>query len=168
MVEPILAREGVPGNLSAVILVESAGNPLALSPKGARGLWQLMPDTARRYGLRVDSRIDQRIEIEKSTTAAAQYLRHLYAQFGSWPLALAAYNTGERHLQRAIYHAGRDDLATLSFLQYLPDETREYVPAVLVEMGKPRPIAIESTPTVEPRAFVYAFSAATDNHDQTF
>ena len=77
IVQPILAREGVPNQLAAVIRVESGGNPMALSPKGARGLWQLMPDTARRYGLRVDGRLDERLDIEKATTGAARYLKDL-------------------------------------------------------------------------------------------
>jgi soluble lytic murein transglycosylase-like protein len=136
-IEPILAREGVPQDLAAVIVVESGGNPFALSPKGARGLWQLMPDTARRYGLRVDSRADDRTDVTKSTTAATRYLRDLYNQFGSWPLALAAYNTGEHNLQRAINRAGSNEFATLSFLHYIPDETRNYVPAVLAAMAMP-------------------------------
>ncbi len=168
IVQSILARESVPETLAAVILVESAGNPLALSPKGARGLWQLMPNTARRYGLRVDSSTDDRIDVEKSTTAAAKYLRGLYVQFGSWPLALAAYNAGEQSLQRAINRAGSNEFTTLSFLRYIPDETRNYVPAVLAAMGTPSLKGAESTPTVKPGTFVYAFSAARDTHDPSF
>ena len=136
LVQPILTREGVPNQLAAVIQVESGGNPLALSPKGARGLWQLMPNTARRYGLRVDDHLDERLDLEKSTESAARYLRDLYAQFGSWPLALAAYNTGELNLQRAIDHARSRDFTTLSALGYLPLETRNYVPSVLAVMGQ--------------------------------
>jgi soluble lytic murein transglycosylase-like protein len=159
VIQPILAREGVPTNLAAVIQVESAGNPLALSPKGARGLWQLMPDTARRYGLRVDFETDERIDIRKSTGAAAHYLRDLYVQFGSWPLALAAYNTGEQHLQRAINRAGSGEFATLSMLRYIPDETRNYVPAVLAAMGAQSLMESQSASTLTPTQFVYAFSS---------
>lgn len=136
-IQPILAREGVPDALAAVIQVESAGNPLALSPKGARGIWQLMPNTARRYGLIVDAGKDERIDVEKSTASAARYLRDLYTQFGSWPLALAAYNTGEKNVERAIARSHSNNFATLSFLGYLPAETRNYVPAVLAAMGNP-------------------------------
>lgn len=134
LVAPILEEEGVPAELAAVILVESGGDLAALSPKGARGLWQLMPDTARRYGLTVDSRVDERLNVEKSTHAAARYLRDLYVQFGSWPLALAAYNTGEQNLQRAINRSRSNEFSVLSVLGLLPLETRNYVPAVLTAM----------------------------------
>lgn len=158
VVLPILAREGVPNQLAAVIQVESGGNPLALSPKGARGIWQLMPDTARRYGLRVDDQSDERIDPEKSTTTAARYLRDLYAQFGSWPLALAAYNSGELNLQRAIVRARSTDFATLGSLGYLPAETRNYVPAVLAAMGKQVPAFLVRSEEAQPVRFVYATS----------
>jgi hypothetical protein len=128
---PILERHGIPAGLTAVIAVESSGNPMALSPKGARGLWQLMPQTARRYGLVVDNFRDERLDIAKSTSAAAQYLNDLYAQFGSWPLALAAYNRGEQGLADAIRHAHSSDLSRLFASGALPAETRSYVPAVL-------------------------------------
>jgi len=155
----ILAKEGIPDELAAVILVESAGNPWALSNKGARGLWQLMPDTARRYGLVVDERRDERIDLEKSTTGAARYLHDLYNQFGSWPLALAAYNTGEKNLQRAIARAHTRDFATLGFLGYLPTETRNYVPDVLAAMETTVPSAIANSPIESVTESVYALSA---------
>lgn len=131
LIRSILLREGVPAELAAVVKVESSGNPFAQSPKGARGLWQLMPETARRYGLQVDSRLDERISVDKSTTVAARYLRDLYSQFGSWPMALAAYNTGEANLRRAIDRAQSNQFAVLSVLRVIPAETRNYVPAVL-------------------------------------
>ena len=140
LVTPILQDEGVPPELAAVVLVESGGNPAALSSKGARGLWQLMPDTARRYGLSVDGIVDDRLNAEKSTHAAARYLRDLYVQFGSWPLALAAYNTGEQNLQRAIDRSRSNEFSVLSALGLVPLETRNYVPAVLTAMqftGRP-------------------------------
>ncbi len=130
-VEPILRRESVPVGLAAVILVESGGRTTALSLKGARGLWQLMPDTARRYGLRVDGVQDDRLDLFKSTEAAARYLRHLYAQFGDWKLALAAYNTGEANVSSAIVRAHSDDFDQLALRRMLPLETRIYVPRVL-------------------------------------
>ena len=131
VIEPILRGTGIPSELAAVVLVESGGDPMALSPKGARGLWQLMPETARRYGLIVDNTEDDRLDIEKSTHVAARYLSDLYSEFGSWPLALAAYNTGEQNLQHAIDRSRSTDFNVLSSLRLLPLETRNYVPAVL-------------------------------------
>lgn len=157
-VQPILRKEGVPDQLAAVIVVESGGNPLALSPKGARGLWQLMPETARRYGLRVDERLDERLDIEKATTSAARYLRDLYSQFGSWQLALAAYNTGELNLERAIARARSRDFMTLSTLGYLPAETRNYVPAVMTAMGRLSPSVFVPTQSSRAPKLVYAIA----------
>jgi soluble lytic murein transglycosylase-like protein len=131
VIEPILREAGIPSELAAVVLVESGGDPMALSPKGARGLWQLMPETARRYGLIVDNTQDDRLDIEKSTHVAARYLSDLYSEFGSWQLALAAYNTGEQNLQHAIDRSRSTDFNVLSSLRLIPPETRNYVPAVL-------------------------------------
>jgi soluble lytic murein transglycosylase-like protein len=129
--EARLREEGVPAELVAVVLVESAGHTTALSPQGARGLWQFMPATARRYGLRVVSETDDRLDVERSSRAAARHLRDLYEQFGSWPLALAAYNAGADTVQKAVRRAGTTDFATLSARRLLPAETRTYVPSVL-------------------------------------
>ena len=129
--EPILKEEGLTPDLLGVVLVESGGHPRAQSPQGARGLWQFMPVTARRYDLRVDFTRDDRLDVTKSTRAAARHLRDLEEQFGSWELALAAYNAGNRTVQRAVRRAGNRNFATLSALRLLPAETRAYVPAVL-------------------------------------
>ena len=140
VVEPILKSHGVPTDLVAVILVESGGRATALSPKGARGLWQLMPDTARHYGLRVDEIQDDRLDLFKATDAAARYLHDLYAQFGDWRLALAAYNTGEANVGSAILRAHTQDFDQLTNLRLLPAETRNYVPRVLAaapSIGQP-------------------------------
>ena len=131
VVDPILRRHNVPAELAAVILVESGGRVDALSPKGARGLWQLMPGTARRYGLRVDQIRDDRLDLFCATDAAARYLHDLYAEFGDWKLALAAYNTGEANLSSAILKAHTQDFDQLTSLRMLPLETRNYVPRVL-------------------------------------
>jgi hypothetical protein len=134
IVEPVLQSEGIPPELASVVAVESGGRPNALSPQGALGLWQLMPDTARRYGLAVSASTDERLNVERSTRAAARYLRDLYQQFGSWPLALAGYNAGEKALQRAVTRGGTSDFLQLSKLRLLPPETRNYVPAALSVM----------------------------------
>src|ERR1700682_5505403 len=128
IIEPELARAGLPIELSGIVQVESGAQTFALSPRGARGLWQLMPDTARRYGLTVTAERDERLDAYKSTRAAARYLRTLYAQFGDWSLVFAAYNAGEQTIQRAIDRSGTTDFFQLKRL--LPAETRSYVPAV--------------------------------------
>jgi Kef-type K+ transport system membrane component KefB len=127
----ILREENVPVELLAVALVESGFNPLALSPKGARGIWQFMPATARRYGLAVRPADDHRTHPEHSTRAAARYLRDLYNRFHDWKLALAAYNAGEERIQRIIDRTGIRDFDEMARRGYLPAETRNYVPAVL-------------------------------------
>jgi len=97
----------------------------------ARGLWQLTPDTARRYGLRVDDLQDDRSDLAKSTDAAARYLHDLYSQFGDWKLALAAYNVGEAKVGHAILRAHAQDFEQLTDLHMLPLETRNCVPRLL-------------------------------------
>jgi membrane-bound lytic murein transglycosylase B len=129
---PILRDEGIPNEVAAVVLVESAGSIAALSPKGARGIWQFMPDTARRYGLAVTADRDERIEVIKSTRAAAHYLRDLYQRFGDSRLALAAYNAGEQAVERAIARTGQRTFSRIG--RVLPEETRNYVPAVIQAM----------------------------------
>ncbi len=128
--EPILQEEGVPVGVVALVLVESGGRPTAISPKGALGLWQFMPETARRYGLVVTPGLDERLDVVKSTRVAARYLRDLYTHFGEWNLAFAAYNAGEHAVERAITNGG-NDFESLSQDRQLPLETRTYVPAVL-------------------------------------
>jgi soluble lytic murein transglycosylase-like protein len=127
----ILIEEKLPVDVLSVALVESGFNPLAISPKGARGIWQLMPDTAMRYGLTVAPGNDQRTHPERATRAAARYLQDLYRMFGDWELALAAYNAGEGRVRRAIERAGAHDFNELARRKLLPLETRNYVPAVL-------------------------------------
>ncbi len=130
--EAILRGEGLPERLVAVVLVESGAMPEALSPKSARGLWQLVPETARRYGLTVSGTADDRVQTERATRAAARYLRDLYRRFGDWRLALAGYNAGEEAVARAIQRAGAANFEAAS--RHLPEETRRYVPAVLDAM----------------------------------
>ena len=128
---PILQEEGIPDEIAALVLVESGGQPTARSHKGALGIWQFMPDTARRFGLTINNETDDRLDVPKSTRAAAHYLRDLHARFGDWSLALAAYNVGETVVQRAVLLSGSKDFGLLSSKRLIPAETRAYVPAVM-------------------------------------
>ncbi len=130
MVRHVLREQGLPEDLAFVAMIESGYNPLAVSRAGAKGLWQFMAGTARRYGLRVDRWVDERFDPEKSTAAAAAYLRDLYQQFGSWALAKAAYNAGEVKVIRAIKAVGTTDFWTLAGSRFLKRETKEFVPAI--------------------------------------
>jgi membrane-bound lytic murein transglycosylase D len=130
MIRDVLRQHGLPEDLAFVAMIESGFNPLAVSRAGAKGLWQFMAGTARQYGLRVDQWVDERLDPEKSTTAAAAYLRDLYKQFGSWALAKAAYNAGEVKVIQAIRAVGSTDFWTLARTRFLQQETKEFVPAI--------------------------------------
>jgi hypothetical protein len=130
MIRDVLRTHNLPEDLAFVAMIESGFNPLAVSRAGAKGLWQFMAGTARQYGLRVDQWVDERLDPEKSTAAAAAYLRDLYQQFGSWALAKAAYNAGEVTVLRAIRALGTTDFWTLARSQFLKQETKEFVPAI--------------------------------------
>lgn len=138
MMRKIFREESVPEELIYVGLVESAYNPYAHSQAGASGIWQFVPDTGKRYGLKQVGTFDERHDPEKSTRAAARYLRDLYAMFGDWPLALAAYNAGEYRILRIVEKTESKDFWQMSSKGLLPEETANYVPAVLaaVLIGK--------------------------------
>ncbi len=93
-IEPLLKKHGIPDDFKYLAVIESNLNPLAVSPAGAVGIWQFMPETAKEFGLEVDSEVDERFNIEKATVAAAAYLKKSYEQFGSWTTTAAAYNAG--------------------------------------------------------------------------
>jgi soluble lytic murein transglycosylase-like protein len=131
LIRGILRQEGLPEQLLAVPLIESGFDPLAESPKGARGLWQLMPDTARRFGLNPDGPFDQRLDPVRSTVAAARYLKELHGRWGDWSLALAAYNAGPGKVQDALTRSGARTFRAPLMMRLLPEETRGYVPKVL-------------------------------------
>lgn len=131
VIKIIFTKRGLPEDLAYLPLIESGFNPLAVSQASAVGLWQFVEDTGRKYGLRIDEYVDERRDPIKSTSAAADYLQDLYAQFGSWPLALAAYNAGENQIQRISARVGED----IWKFRYTPDETKRYVPLFLTSMA---------------------------------
>ena len=139
----VFRSEGLPPELVWIAEVESSLNPAARSPVGALGLFQLMPATARRFGLRTGF-FDERKDPEKSTRAAAQYLKFLYRAMGSWPLALAAYNAGEGRVGKLVKRkkqAAFDDIA-----DDLPLETQMYVPKVMALVALRENTAPEKLP----------------------
>lgn len=132
MIQSTFEHEGIPRDLAYMAHVESAFKVTAYSRAKAKGIFQFISGTGRRYGLRIDSWVDERSDPEKATRAAAAYLRDLYGMFGDWYLALAAYNTGEGNVQRLMARTGKNDFWELaSGRRALHRETRGYVPAIL-------------------------------------
>lgn len=128
LVDSIFSEFDLPSDLIYLSLVESGFNPYAYSRARATGPWQFMKGTAKVYGLRVDSYVDERRDPIKSTVAAARYLRDLYDLFGTWPLAMAAYNAGEGKVMRALQKAQADSFTDIAKTRLIRRETREYVP----------------------------------------
>src|ERR1700756_1341604 len=131
MMQRILRQEGVPQDLIYLAQAESGFHPLALSRKGARGMWQLMASRAQGYGLQKNWWEDDRQDPEKATRAAARHLHDLYREFGDWYLAMAAYNSGPITVQNAVKRTGYADFWELYRRNVLPRETRNYVPIIL-------------------------------------
>lgn len=127
--EEALDRHGLPQELKYLAVVESALYPGARSRAAAVGLWQFMIGTGKLYGLRADSYVDERCDVYKSTDAACRYLKDLYRIFGSWELALAAYNCGPGNVNKAMRRSGGKDYWDV--YDQLPRETRGYVPAFI-------------------------------------
>ena len=126
-IEERLRAAALPDDLKYVAVAESDLRPRAYSWAKASGIWQFVPDTGRRYGLRVTRAWDERRDPERSTAAATAYLRDLYAHFRDWPLALAAYNAGERRVTAALKSQGVSEYYQL----VLPIETERYVFRIL-------------------------------------
>jgi membrane-bound lytic murein transglycosylase D len=127
-----IERRGLPADLVLLPMIESAFEPTALSPKGAAGLWQIMPATGEQYGLQLSEGYDGRYDIHASTQAALDYLSYLHRYFkGDWLLALAAYNAGEGTVQRAMQTNLNAGLDTTFWDLTLPEETQAYVPKLL-------------------------------------
>lgn len=130
MIEAALIEHGLPRELAFVPMVESVFHPDARGRR-AVGLWQFGASTARAYGLKVGDGIDERRDPEKSTRAAVLYLRDLHARFGTWELALAAYNAGPSRVARALAKRPGSSFWELSEAKLLPPITRRYVPKVI-------------------------------------
>jgi len=131
MARRIFREEGVPENVAWLGQVESAWKPTALSWAAASGLWQFIPATGARFGLRRTSYVDERNGFEAATRASARYLKFLADRYdGNWELAMAAYNTGEGNIDRAISRAGGVKNFWVIY-PYIAQETRNYVPNIL-------------------------------------
>jgi membrane-bound lytic murein transglycosylase D len=131
MISQVLKEEGVPQDLIYLAQAESAFQPLALSRAGARGIWQFVQWRGNEYGLKRSWWVDERMDPEKATRAAAQHLRDLYELYGDWYLAMAAYNCGPGNVQKGIERTGYADFWELYKRNVLPKETKNYVPIIL-------------------------------------
>lgn len=127
--ETSLMRHNIPTDLKYLSIVESALDPRATSPAGAKGLWQFMKGTGKQYNLRISKYVDERSDPQMSSDAAATYLKDLYKRYGDWALSIAAYNCGPGRVNSAVKKAGKSDY--WSVMKYLPKETRNYVPAFI-------------------------------------
>lgn len=128
LMKKILKEKNVPEEIVFLPLIESGFNPYAYSPARAAGYWQFIASTAKKYGLSITWWKDERRDPVKSTVAAANYLNDLYQMFGSWNLAMAAYNAGEGKILRAINRTKTDDYWSLLGTNQIKNETKEYVP----------------------------------------
>lgn len=130
--EETFNKYDMPEELKYMAVIESALNPLAVSRAGAKGMWQFMYNTAKIYGLKINSFVDERLDPFKAADAAARYLKDAYAVFGDWNLAISSYNCGSGNVLKAIRRSGKMDF--WSIYNYLPKETRGYVPAFVGAM----------------------------------
>ncbi len=127
VIEPILKEQGIPQDFKYLALIESGLMPRIVSPAGAAGIWQFMPNTAKDYGLEVNKEVDERYHLEKSTVAACRYLKKAYEKYGSWALAAAAYNAGPAGIERQL---GKQK-STSYYELLLGEETGRYVFRIL-------------------------------------
>ena len=131
MIKKMLREEGMPLDLLYMVPAESNFSVHSRSKKSAVGLWQFIASTGRIYGLKINRWIDERRDPVLATKAAITYLKHLYGIFGDWELAMAAYNTGEGRVNRAIIRAKRKGKKYNFWSLRLPRETRGYVPTIM-------------------------------------
>jgi LysM repeat protein len=129
MARRIFREEGIPENVAWLGQVESTWKPTALSWAAASGLWQFIPGTGARYGLRRTAHVDERNSFDEATRASARYLKFLFNRYGNWELAMAGYNCGEGNVDRAIARSGQRNF--WAAYPFLPRETRNYVPNIL-------------------------------------
>lgn len=132
IIEEIFDYYGLPKELKAMAIIESALNPTATSRVGAKGLWQFMYMTARQYNLKITSYVDERMDVVKSCHAAAKYLRDSYTIYGDWSLAISSYNCGIGNVNKAIRRAGSREFWDI--YRFLPRETRGYVPSFVAAL----------------------------------
>jgi membrane-bound lytic murein transglycosylase D len=130
VIEEILDRNDLPFEIKYISIVESALDPYAVSPSGAVGLWQFLLHTAKMFDLEVNSFIDERRDIYKSTEAAARYMSYLYDMFGDWHLVFAAYNSGPGAVRNAIERSG-GSRNYWEIRKFLPEQSRRFVPAFI-------------------------------------
>lgn len=135
LVQDILTENDVPSEMYYLGMIESGYASQARSSARAVGIWQFIAPTARRYGLRVDKEVDERLDVLRSTKAAARYLKDLKEEFGSWYMAMAAYNCGEGRVRSAIRRHRTRDFWTLQKRRALPRETAEYIPKFQAAMA---------------------------------
>lgn len=128
MIKQELAKAALPEDLAYLVIIESGFSPQATSIARARGLWQFMPSTGRRYGLQMNYWVDERCDPEKSTRAAIRYMRDLYNEFTSWKLVLASYNSGENRIRKAVEQCGTTEFWDIASSDGIHNETKEYVP----------------------------------------
>lgn len=134
MVEEELIKEGLPEELSALPIIESAYSSQITSRAGAVGLWQLMPSTAKNLGLEVNSMVDERCDPVRATQAACKFLKYLHRVYGDWGLVLAAYNYGPGNINRAQNYVEENSRNFWNIYPVLPHETREYVPKFIAAL----------------------------------
>jgi membrane-bound lytic murein transglycosylase D len=156
MIKKVFQEAGLPEDLAYLAMIESGFNNRAYSPAAACGMWQFIKGTGLRYGLTIDSYVDERRDPEKATRAAANYLLDLYKQFGSWYLAAASYNCGEGRVQRELNQSNHKNFWELSANMCLPTETKNYVPqmiAATIIAKNPEKFGFKNVPYLPPMKY---------------
>lgn len=156
MIKKVFQEAGLPEDLAYLAMIESGFHNRAYSPAAACGMWQFIKGTGLRYGLTIDSYVDERRDPEKATRAAANYLLDLYKQFGSWYLAAASYNCGEGRVQRELDQSNHKNFWELSANMCLPTETKNYVPqmiAATIIAKNPEKFGFKNVPYLPPMKY---------------